>query len=174
MRCCNPLSLAEWPVKFLNTGMLTYLEFCRLVDIRSESGFTPLHFAVSASNAAAGTGRAAPALSLFSVVQHIVSPKTCDAHSPTLRVCLPRYSCQQFAAVRVLLERGACWSAEVLMGACYSIWPTRSIPLHIAAAKGSISVAKLLLQAQVGASETCSPWNHLGRASTRLQSVITS
>ena len=38
------------------------------------------------------------------------------------------------------------------MGACYSIWPTRSIPLHIAAAKGSISVAKLLLQAQVGPS----------------------
>lgn len=27
---------------------------CRMVDMRSESGFTPLHFAVSASNATAG------------------------------------------------------------------------------------------------------------------------
>ena len=28
--------------------------WCRMVDMRSESGFTPLHFAVSASNATAG------------------------------------------------------------------------------------------------------------------------
>ena len=39
--------------------------------------------------------------------------------------------------------------AEVLMGACYSIWPTRSTPLHIAAAKGNAAVVKLLLHAQV-------------------------
>lgn len=56
----------------------------------------------------------------------------------------------QWHAVKALLENGAALNSEVLVSACYSIWPTRSTPLHIAAAKGSFSVVKYLLQAQVG------------------------
>jgi len=52
-------------------------------------------------------------------------------------------------AVKALLENGASLNSEVLVSACYSIWPTQSTPLHIAAAKGSFSIVKYLLQAQV-------------------------